>query len=147
MLARLLSSFFTHIVCLCHLLDVSTCLTPSIFLFFVPFVENYHYYYHNNFSISRSHFWSLNNSKSLQVSWTLLSILADLNNGVVCWVLILHLILNSPRLLSKPLGTFLMALSTIGTTVTLLFLRFFQLSSKIEVFFFLSFSFCSSLER
>ena len=42
--------------------------------------------------------------KSLQVSKTFLSILADLNNAVVCMVSILPLILNLISFFSKPMG-------------------------------------------
>ena len=49
--------------------------------------------------------WILIDSKSLQVSRTLLSILADHNNAEVWMVSILPLIFNFSSLLSKPLRT------------------------------------------
>ena len=48
--------------------------------------------------------WSLSDSKSLQVSRTLLSILANLNNAVVWMVLILSLIFNSFSLFFQTFG-------------------------------------------
>ena len=55
------------------------------------------------------------------ISRTLLSILADLNNTVIWMVSILHLISNSSSLSSKPFGTIPSASITIGITVTLSF--------------------------
>ena len=52
--------------------------------------------------------WSLSNSKSPQVSRTLLSILADLSNAVVLMVLCFSPISRSFNFLSKPLGSVLM---------------------------------------
>ena len=79
--------------------------------------------------------WSLSDSKSPQVSRTLLSILAVLNNAVV-WMV-------SPRLstskssspFSNPLVTVPKAPITIGIIVTFMFqsLFFFQFPSKVEV--------------
>ena len=48
--------------------------------------------------------WCLNDNKSPQVSRTLLSILTDLNNGVVWMVSIRPPISNFSNPLSKPLG-------------------------------------------
>ena len=64
--------------------------------------------------------WSLNNSKSPQVSWTLLSILADLNNAVV-WMV------SACPPTSKPLEIVLSAPITIGVTVTFMFHSFLVL--------------------
>ena len=50
-------------------------------------------------------YWKLSDSKSTQISRTLFSILADLNNATVWMVSILPLITNSSSLFSKSLGT------------------------------------------
>ena len=70
--------------------------------------------------------WSLNDNKSPQVFRTLLSILVNLNNAVVCMVLSLSLIINSSSLLSKPLETVPSIPTTIDIPVT---------SCKVQVFF------------
>ena len=87
--------------------------------------------------------WSLSDRKFSQVSRTLLSILADLNNVVVWMVLILPSISNSCRPLSKSLGTVPSALITIGIIIALMFytLRISLARSKF-LSFFLVFSFC-----
>ena len=62
--------------------------------------------------------WSLSDSKSPQVSWTLLSILADVNNALVST---LHVISKSSGLFINPLVTVPSAPITIGITVTFMF--------------------------
>ena len=66
-------------------------------------------------------YWGLSESKFSQVSRTLLSILADLNNTVVWIVSIRPPISNSSSTLSQPLGTVPSALITLGITITLMF--------------------------
>ena len=68
--------------------------------------------------------WSLTGSKSPQVSKTLLSILADLNNGWSPLVLLF---------LYQYLVTITISLITIGINVTFMFHRFFQLSTKFKI--------------
>ena len=70
--------------------------------------------------------WSLSDSKSPQVSRTLLSILADLNNSVLLMVMARPLISNSSSPLTKPLGTVTSAPITIGITATFMFHRFYR---------------------
>ena len=84
----------------------------------------------------------LDGSKSFRVSWTLLGILADLNNAVVWIVSILPLISNSSRLFSKPLETVLSAPTTTCITVTFMFQR-----SKYLYIFWLSFIFTQWFAR
>ena len=72
--------------------------------------------------------WSLSDCKSPQVSRTLLSILADLNNAVVCIVSTRPLISKS----SSPLLTVLSEPITIGITFTFMF-HSFELSCKVLV--------------
>ena len=68
---------------------------------------------------------SLSDTKSLQVSWTNLSILDDLNNASV-WIVSIRLpISNSTSLLTKLQGTIPSAPITVGITVTLTFHSFF----------------------
>ena len=63
----------------------------------------------------------LSDSKSPQVSRTLLSILTNLNNDFVWMVSILPQISNSSSFLSEPFGTIPSGPITIGITVTLMF--------------------------
>ena len=68
---------------------------------------------------------NLNDNKSFQVSWTLLSILADLNN-TVCIVSILYLISIFYNSLSKLLGTIWSAQTSISIIFIFIFLCFFS---------------------
>ena len=77
--------------------------------------------------------WSLSDSKSPQVSRTLLSILAVLNNAVVWMVSTRLLTSKSSTRFSNPLVTVPNAPITIGIIVTCMFLCFFQFPSKVEV--------------
>ena len=75
--------------------------------------------------------WSLNDNKSPQVSRTLLSILADLNNG---W--------SPPVLLfPSPLVTVLRAPITIGITIIFMFHIFFISQERFRLLSFFSLSF------
>ena len=91
-------------------------------------------------------FWSLRNYRFFQISRTLLSILADLNNAEIWMVSILPLFSNSSSLFSECLGTVPGAPFIIGITVTLMFHRLFLLSSKIRVFVCIFAFFYSELE-
>ena len=84
--------------------------------------------------------WSLSDSKSPQVSRTLLSILAVLNNAVVWMVSTRPLISKSSSHFINPLGTVPKAPITIGITVTCMFHSFFnsQARSRYIPFFSLS---------
>ena len=64
--------------------------------------------------------WSLSDSKSLQVSRTPLSILADLINAVV-WIVSTLLISKSSSPCTNPLVTVPSAPITIGISVTFMF--------------------------
>ena len=88
-------------------------------------------------------FWSLKESSSLQVSRTLLSILANLNNAVLWMVSILPPIFDSSNPLFNALETVPSAPTTIGITVTWMFHRFFLVlwQSPIFVYLFTFFSF------
>ena len=77
--------------------------------------------------------WSLSDSKSPQVSRTLLSILAVLNNAVVCMVSTRPPTSKSSSPFSNPLVTVPNAPITIGIIVTCMFLSIFQFPSKVEV--------------
>ena len=93
--------------------------------------------------------WSLSDSKSPQVSRTLLSILAVLKNAVVWMVSTRPLTSKSSSPFSNPLVTVPNALITIGIFVTCMFHSFFQFSSKVEVliFLFTFFQFYSVVSR
>ena len=68
--------------------------------------------------------WSLSDNKSSQVSRTLLSIMADLDNAVV-WIVSAHpLISKSSCPFTNSLVTVQRAPITIGITVTFMFLSF-----------------------
>ena len=85
--------------------------------------------------------WSLSDSKSPQVSRTLLSILAVLKNVVVWMVSTRPPTSKSSSPFSNRLLTFPKAPITIGIIVTCMFHRFFQFSSKVEVLILLFTSF------
>ena len=87
--------------------------------------------------------WSPSDSRSLRVSWTLLSILADLNNAVVWMVSIPQPISNSSSSPTKPLVTVPSPPITIDIILTLIFHNFFssQAGSKSLSLFSLSFYF------
>ena len=81
--------------------------------------------------------WSLSDSKSPQVSWTLLNILAVLNNTVI-WMVSTRLPdSKSSSPFNIPLITVPKAPITIGKIVTFMFYRFFLFSSKVEGLIFL----------
>ena len=81
--------------------------------------------------------WSLSDSKSPQVSRTLLSILAVINNTVVWMVSTRPPTSKSSNPFSNPLVTVPNAPITIGIIVTFMFHSFFQFPNKIEVLFLL----------
>ena len=68
--------------------------------------------------------WSLRHSKSPPLSWPLLSILSDFNNGVVLMVSILLPVFNTSSLFSKILETISRAPTTVNIPVTLMFNNF-----------------------
>ena len=77
--------------------------------------------------------WNLSDSKSPQVSRTLLSILADFNNAVVGMVTTRPLISKSSSLCTNPQVTVPRAPITLGIIVTFVFHSFFQVLSKVEL--------------
>ena len=77
--------------------------------------------------------WRLSDSKSPQVSKTLLSILTVFNNAVVLMVSTRSPTSKSSRHFNNPLVTVPKAPITIGIIVTFLFHSFFLFSSKVEV--------------
>ena len=87
--------------------------------------------------------WSLSDSKSPQVSRTLLSILVDLTNAVVWMVSTCSLIFMSSYPCIRTLVTILRAPITLGIIVTFMFHSFFNsLERSMYLFFFLlSFNF------
>ena len=78
--------------------------------------------------------WSLSDSKSPQVSKTLLSILALLSNVVVWMFSTRPPTSKSSSPFNNPLVTVPKAPIAIGIIVTFMFYNFFQFSSKVEVF-------------
>ena len=85
--------------------------------------------------------WSLSDSKSPQVSRTLLSILAVLNNVVVWMVSSRPPASKSSNLFSNPLVTVLNPPITIGIIVTCMFHSFFNSLARSRYLFFFSHSF------
>ena len=77
--------------------------------------------------------WSLSDSNSPQVSRTLLSILADLNNVVVWMVSTCPLISKSSSPFTKPLGIIPSALITTGITVNFMFPSFLVLQQGLDI--------------
>ena len=74
--------------------------------------------------------WSLSDNKSSQVSRTLLSILADLNNAIVWTVSIRPVIYRSSNPCTNPLVTVSSAPVTIGTIVTFMYHSFFNSQAR-----------------
>ena len=75
--------------------------------------------------------WSLSDSKSPQVSWTQLSILADLNNAIIWMVSTSLLTSKSSSPFTNPSGVVLSATITISINVTFMFISVFKFSSKV----------------
>ena len=93
--------------------------------------------------------WTFSDSTSPQVSWTLFSILALLNNAVV-WMVSTRLPTSkSSTPFSYPLVTVLKAPITIGIIVTFMFHSFFNslARSRYLSFFFTLFQFYSVVSR
>ena len=89
--------------------------------------------------------WSLSDIKSLQVSRTLLSILADLNY-IVVWMVSIHpLVTMSSSLYSNLLVTVPSAWIRIGITVIFMFHCFYSSLVRFKYLSFFSFSFCLTL--
>ena len=93
--------------------------------------------------------WSLSDNKSPQVSRTLLSILADLNNAVVWMVSTRPVISKSSSLCTNPLVNVTRAPITIGIIATFMFHSFFNSLAKVKVLisFFTFFQFYSVVRR
>ena len=130
-----------------------------VFLWFVVHVPEkrianirwifYFYYYYHYYSIKMVFHRRLSDSKSPQVSRTLLSILAVFNNAVVWIVSTRPQIFKSSRPFNNPLVTVPKAPITIGIIVTFMFHNFFQFSSKVKVLIslFIFFQFYSGVSR
>ena len=94
--------------------------------------------------------WSLSDSKSLQLSGTFLSILANLNRAVVWIDSVLPQISSSFVLFSRLLGIVLSAPTIIGITVTFIFHIFFSCLARSKYSSRFRFSFyllCSLLDQ
>ena len=93
--------------------------------------------------------WSLSDSKSPQVSGTLLSVLAVLNNVVIWMVSTRPPTSKSSSHFNNPLVTVTKVPITIGIIVTFVFRSFFQFTSKVKVliFLFTFFQFYSVVSR
>ena len=97
----------------------------------------YYYYYFRVFNISVSQWffhWSLSDSKSPQVSRSLLSILSVFNNAVLWMVSTRPPTCKSYRPFNNPLVTVPKAPITIGTNRHFQIPQLFQFSSKVLVF-------------
>ena len=111
------------------------------FLSLVQVLSYYYYYYYyylllESFSHQRQltiFHWGLSASKSPQVSRTLLSILAVLNNAVVWMVSTRPPVSKSSSPFNSPLVTIPRAPIKIGKIVTVMFHSFFQFPNKVEV--------------
>ena len=93
--------------------------------------------------------WSLNDSKSPQISKTLLPILADLNNVVVWMVSTCPLFFKSSSAFNNPTMTVPKDPITIGIIVPFMVHSFFQFPSNVKVFIllFIFFQFYSMVSR
>ena len=85
--------------------------------------------------------WNLSDSKSPQISRTLLSILADLSNVVVWTISTRPVISESPSPCTIRFVTVPRAPITIGTIVTFMFHSFFNLKARLRYLSLFSFSF------
>ena len=123
---------------------------PSICLFLTSFIFtgplewqnplNAKFFLLGSFSHQRKvvvFYWSLSDSKSSQVSRTLLCIQTDLNNAIMWMVSTRPFISKTSRPCTNPLVTIPSVPITIGITITFKFYSFFQFSSKVLVFIFL----------
>ena len=113
------------------------------------YVVNYYYLLLESFSHQRYlmvFHWSLSDSKSPQVSRTLLSILAVFNNGVVWMVSTCPLTSKSSSPFNNPFVTEPKAPITIGIITTFMFHSFFfQFPCKFDVLLLLSLLLSSTL--
>ena len=83
----------------------------------------------------------LSDRTSIQNSWTLLCILADLNNSVI-WIVSTRPVISKPsNYFTNLLVTVPRALLTIGITVTVMFCIFFNFQARSRYFSFFSISF------
>ena len=144
---RQFSAFAYYVVD--RIVSITRNLTLAIFLRFIHFCFNiYHYYYHCcwyyyywSFSHQRKlmvFHWRLSDSKSPQVSRTLLSILAVFNNAVVWMVSSRAPTSKSSRPFNNPLVTVPKAPLTIGIIVTFMFNSFFNSLSRSRYLFLFS---------
>ena len=85
--------------------------------------------------------WNLSCRKSSQVSRSILSFLADLNNAIVWMFSTCPLISYSSSPLNEPLGIVQSVPVTIGITVTFMFHSFFSSLARSKYSSLLSFSF------
>ena len=100
-------------------ISLSSHFTPC--MFFTPALDGVFY-------------WNLNDSKSSRASRTLLSILVDPNNAVICIVSISPQMSNSSSSFSKPLGTVSSTSIVIAITVIFMFHNFLNSQGKSKYF-------------
>ena len=115
-------------------------------VFIYPFLNiiNSHYYWHsykNHYDSFESFSYQFELQHASQISGTLLSILADLNNAVVWMVSTCLLISNSSNLLTNSLGIVPSAPITIAIIVSFMLYRFFFSSLARSKYLSLFFSF------
>ena len=107
-------------------------------LFFFPFCHYYYYYYYYSFeSFSHQRLpmifpWKLSDSKFLQVSRHLLSILSALCNATARMVTTCPLISMFSSYFTNPLWIIPNATITIGITVTFMFYCFFSSLARLR---------------
>ena len=105
-------------------------------------MQNYYYYYYYYLWVFNTsvRWWLFIGIWNLQISRTLLSILADFSNAVVWVVLVRPLISNSSNSFSQPLEIVLSVLITISITVNFIFHSFFSPLARSKCLFLFSFS-------
>ena len=110
---------------------------------YLSLFSHYYYYYYLLIESLMVFYWSLSENKSPQVSRTLLSILAILNNDVVCMISTRPQTSKSSTPLNNPLITVSKVPITVGIIVTFMFHSFFNplARSRFVSFFSHSFSF------
>ena len=129
---------FFSLICLVRIF-----LIDGTLIYYYLYYDYYYYSLRVFFTSALADGLSLSDSMSPQVSRTLLSILADLNNVLVWMVSIRPLIFKSSSPFNNDLMTVPKAPITIGTIVAFMFHSFFnsQARSRYLSFFSLSFNF------
>ena len=138
------SSSFTKPLWIVPRATITPSTSCSIYIYIYIYIFKLTFYLFTNFPHQRfpmvSH-WSLSDSKSLWVSRTLLSNLADLSDAVVLMISTCSLISRSSSPCTNPLVIVSSTLITIGITIIFMFHSFFSPLARSRYLFIFSLSF------